>query len=191
MNQKLREKSVDAHSLFLFLGNNQGATTRRSRRRSSREKWCVRGSQPRASERRARKESERLCSPFSLSTRWRVIEHSSRHFSLSFLFFFDSREVMRCSSSSALALVALAALALCASAKSAATSTTSAPFVNWISLREGAPRGEHVEALQLAKVKRMFFFCFLRWWFAPVASSLFFAPVRRLPPLVLRSSAPR
>ena len=53
----------------------------------------------------------------------------------------------RCSS--LLALVAVAALALCASAKSA----TTAPFVNWISLREGAPRDKHVEALQLAKVK--------------------------------------
>ena len=57
---------------------------------------------------------------------------------------------MRCSS--ALALAALAALALCASAKSAAT----APFVNWSSLREGAPRDKHVEALQLAKVRMMF-----------------------------------
>ena len=54
----------------------------------------------------------------------------------------------RCSS--LLALVAVAALALCASAKSA----TTAPFVNWISLREGAPRDKHVEALQLAKVKK-------------------------------------
>ena len=57
---------------------------------------------------------------------------------------------MRCLS--ALALAALAALALCASAKSAAK----APFVNWSSLREGAPRDKHVEALQLAKVRMMF-----------------------------------
>ena len=54
---------------------------------------------------------------------------------------------MRCPS--ALALAALAAMALCASAKSA----TTAPFVNWSSLREGAPRDKHAEALQLAKVK--------------------------------------
>ena len=81
---------------------------------------------------------------------------------------------MRCSS--ALALVALSALALCASAKSAATT---APFVNWISLREGAPRDKHVEALQLAKVKMVFYSCFRpRWWFAlsrfslPLLSSL-------------------
>ena len=69
------------------------------------------------------------------------------------------KRFMRCPS--ALALAALAAMALCASAKSA----TTAPFVNWSSLREGAPRDKHAEALQLAKVKM--FFCFgLRWWFA-------------------------
>jgi len=96
---------------------------------------------------------------------------------------------MRCSS--ALALAALAALALCASAKSAAT----APFVNWSSLREGAPRDKHVEALQLAKVRMMFSSSMVVCPLSSLSSLLLLscfslASVRRLPPY-LRSSAPR
>lgn len=53
---------------------------------------------------------------------------------------------------------ALAGLALCAA-------SSAAPFVNWTALRDGAPRDEHVQALQLAKVRRrksffVFFFGF-------------------------------
>jgi len=53
---------------------------------------------------------------------------------------------------------ALAGLALCAA-------SSAAPFVNWTALRDGAPRDEHVQVLQLAKVRRrksffVFFFGF-------------------------------
>ena len=102
-----------------------------------------------------------LFSLFSLSASERRANEAS---AMLFIFLLSlskekKKRFMRCPS--ALALAALAAMALCASAKSA----TTAPFVNWSSLREGAPRDKHAEALQLAKVKM--FFCFgLRWWFA-------------------------
>lgn len=44
-------------------------------------------------------------------------------------------------------------LATAASLAGPAAATAVTPFVNWHVLREGAPREEHVQALQLAKVR--------------------------------------
>lgn len=89
-----------------------------------------------------------------------------------FIFFFPLTMRRRVSP---LVLLVVAAAAAVSLAGGATATAASPPFVNWSVLREGAPREEHVQALQLAKVREIFsFFSFFFFQCGGLLLLLFF-----------------